>query len=146
MSLPYVNCLINIMFVVCEGHVIGQLEFTVEPDNVTVESGMKATLSCMATGVSAILYVWHKDNISEGLGVTSNTSDRIHFANHSLITDNNGTLVLNEVTADDEGVYFCRAMEHNNASHFIVSDPAYLTGMSLYVCLSVCHCLSMDTV
>ena len=123
-TLPSVNCVINIMLL-CEGHVVGQLEFTVVPSNVTVENGETVILPCIATGAVLISYVWHdiNGNISNQLAISGNSSQRMHL--------NDGNLTFTEVSTDDEGVYVCKAYDISNPQNNISSDPVYLTGMSL---------------
>ena len=101
-----------------QGHVIGQLQFTVMPTNITAEDGMETTLPCVATGAPPIIYVWYRDNITAPLALISNNSERVY------ITD--GNLTFTEVTDDDEDVYICMAIDGRN--NRITSDPIYLTG------------------
>ena len=103
---------------------MGQLQFTVMPTNVTVEDDMVTTLPCVATGASTIIYVWYLDNTTNPLPTTTNSSYRIY------ITD--GNLTFNEVIDEDEDVYICTAIDGNDPSNRVTSDPAYLIGMSIY--------------
>lgn len=136
MSPSYVN-IVNIVYddhscVVCEGHVMAQLEFITTPANVTVENGTETTLPCIATGASTIFYLWNNGNTSNPLSFGNDSSDRIHY-----IGNVNGTLMFNEVTTDDEDIYVCVALDSNDPNNSIISDPAYLTGMLMSVCPSV---------
>ena len=95
------------------------------PSNVTVESGLAATLPCIATGAE-IIYLWHNGNMSNILAMSDNSSHRMHLSN--------GTLMFNEVSVDDENIYVCVAVDVNDPRNTISSNPVYLTGMSLSVC------------
>ena len=106
-----------------QGHVIGQLQFTVVPVNITVEDGMDTTLPCVATGVSTFIYVWYLDNITNPQSFSSNSSERVYLTN--------GNLTFSEVVDEDDGVYICEAIDSDDPSNRITSDPIYLTGMSV---------------
>lgn len=115
-----------------QGHVIGQLQFTVMPTNVTVEVGMDTTLPCVATGAlegSIIIYDWFLDNLTNPLAISNNSSERVY------ITD--GNLTFSEVIDEDEAVYICMAVDSHNSSSRVISDPVYLTGMSVVILI---HC------
>lgn len=113
---------------------MSQLQFIVTPTNVTVEDGSEVTLPCVATGLQPIAYVWYREeNISEPLAIENNSSYRIHFTGNVT-----GNLTFTEVTSDDEDVYVCTALDVNNPSNVIRSEPFYFTGM-LFVCL--CQCI-----
>lgn len=121
----------------------GQLQFTVQPSDIIVEQGMKAVLPCVATGASKIFYVWSNGNISESLALSTNSSDRRYLLD--------GNLTFNEVLISDEDDYVCMAMDGGNTSRYIVSEAAYLNGMSFYchpmnmygsVCGMQCYCMS----
>ena len=103
---------------------MGQLQFTVTPTNVTVEDGMELTLPCVATGASNIFYLWHRDNLTNPL---ANSSDRVYYTDGNLT---GGNLTFNEVIVEDEDVYFCMAIDRDDGSNRVTSDPVYLTGMS----------------
>lgn len=100
------------------------------PSNVTVESGSATALPCLATGAE-IIYLWHNGNMSNMLAISDNSTHRMHLRN--------GTLTFNEVFVDDENIYVCVALDVNDPTNNISSNPAYLTGMSLSVCLLVCQ-------
>ena len=110
----------------------GQLQFTVTPANVTVENGRDITLPCMATGAPTILYVWRNSSVELGVG-SANSTQRIYF-----ITENNGSIVFSEVTTDDEDHYVCIALDANNVTNLIRSEPAYLTGKKILVHTKAC--------